>query len=137
MEQTQRSWKDRLSWCGGKPSKAQIIWAVLFALALTANEFVRKSAGIDAYRWLLPVPVICGIFYVIHVVKDMARIDEMQQRIYLEAAAATCLGLFLLGLLHPTFERAGLIGPLEGIHVSIAVGLLVTVGFFVSAWRYR
>ncbi|MBT9384170.1 hypothetical protein KM176_09895 [Pseudooceanicola sp. CBS1P-1] len=83
---------------------------------------------------LLPVLPALGIFWV--TLRDLARLDEMQRRIALEALAlaygATALLTFSYGLL----ENVGF-PRLSMFAVWPVMGALWVLGKIIAQWRYR
>ena len=67
----------------------------------------------------------------------MARLDELQLRIQLEAAATACLGVFLVTLVYPIFQFAGFVGPLQPYYVIFLLVGLLLVGYLNANRRYR
>jgi len=123
-----------------RPSTRQTVWAIVF--------FVAQGLGLIALsrKWIPPpytyavavAPLIAGLFYIHSMVSDIRRrMDELQLRIYLEAAAVTVGGLFLAAMVHPLFEKAHLLGPLnDSIVLFLIVGLFVA-GYVNAVRRYR
>jgi hypothetical protein len=105
------------------------------------------AGGILLIVWLKPalpvrilavaVPVVCGVAYAFRLLRDLARLDELQLRIQLEAAATACLGMFLVTIIYPVLQIAGFIGPPRADYfLFLLVGLLL-VGYLNATRRYR
>jgi hypothetical protein len=90
-------------------------------------------------RYLVPaVPLLCGVLYVRAMVDDLRRQrDELQLRIYLEAAAVVLCGLFIVMLIYPLLEAAHLVGPLDSFIVLDIIALLLLVSYVAARRRYR
>jgi uncharacterized membrane-anchored protein len=65
------------------------------------------------------------------------QMDELQLRIYLEAAAVVACGLFILMLSYPLLEAAHLVGPLDCYVVLVMIVVLGLVGYVSGVRRYR
>ncbi len=92
-----------------------------------------------AARYLIPaIPLLAGFFYIRAMVTDIRRqMDELQLRIYLEAAAVVVCGLFILMLVYPLLEAAHLVGPLNYLIVLGLIFVLGLVGYLSAVRRYR
>jgi predicted membrane channel-forming protein YqfA (hemolysin III family) len=92
-----------------------------------------------AVRYLIPaVPLFAGVQYLRVLVRDMRQqMDELQLRIYLEAAAVVVCGLFIVMVMHPLLEAAQLVGPLDYLEVLVVIVVLGIVGYISGVRRYR
>jgi hypothetical protein len=105
------------------------------------------AGGILLIAWLKPalpirvaavaVPLVCGVAYAFRLLRDLARLDELQLRIQLEAAATACLGVFLVTLLYPILQIAGFVGQLQPYYVVFLLVGLLLVGYLNANRRYR
>jgi len=124
----------------GRPSAAQLSWAIAFGVSLGVGIAVLRHLTVPpAARYLLPaVPLAIGFFYLRAMVRDMRRqMDELQLRIYLEAAAVAVGGLFIFLLIYPMLEAAGFVAGLDPFVVlAVMCGLGVT-GYLAARRRYR
>jgi len=125
--------------CWTRGNTIQTLW--LLGMALTTAAGILLIALLKPalpFRILaVAVPVVCGAAYAFRLLRDLARLDELQLRIQLEAAATACLGVFLVTLLYPILQIAGFVGPLQPYYVIfLLVGLLLT-GYFNANRRYR
>jgi len=122
------------------PSGRQFLWAILFGVTLSVGgAFLRLITLPAVVRYLIPaVPLLCGAQYVRVLVSDSRRqMDELQVRIYMEAAAVVVFGLFIIMITYPVLQAAHLVGPLEYYVVLLLIVGLGTVGYFNAARRYR
>ena len=89
--------------------------------------------------WLIPaVPLFAGIQYLRVLVRDMhQQMDELQLRIYLEAAAVVVCGLFIVMIAHPLLEAAQLLGPVDYLEVLVLMVVLGIMGYISGVRRYR
>ena len=63
--------------------------------------------------------------------------DELQLRVYLEAAAMAICGLFVVMLSYSTMQEAGWVGPLDyPLVVMLLIGFWA-IGYIVARRRYR
>jgi len=90
-------------------------------------------------RYLVPaLPLTAGLFYIRAMVRDIhGQLDELQRLIYLEAAAVTVCGLFIVMLAYPLLQAAGLVGQLDYLAVLFILGLVGAVGYANARRRYR
>src|SRR5437763_1478341 len=91
----------------GRPSGRQLVWATVFGTTLPIGLALLKYLHLPtAVRYLIPaVPLFAGVQYLRVLVRDMHRqMDELQLRIYLEAAAVVVCGLFIVMIAHPLLE---------------------------------
>ncbi|MXN19731.1 hypothetical protein GR170_18005 [Pseudooceanicola sp. GBMRC 2024] len=106
---------------------------LVLSLLLLARGGIGHPGGRIAVS-LLPVLPALGIFWV--TLRDLARLDEMQRRIALEALAlaygATALLTFSYGLL----ENVGF-PRLSMFAVWPVMGALWVLGKIIAQWRYR
>src|SRR5262245_16009323 len=109
-------------------STKQFWWTLAFFGSLAgATLALRHLALPAAVRFLVPaVPLMAGLMYLLTMVRDLRRqADELQLRIYLEAAAVVVAGLFIIMLTYPTFQEAGVLPALDP---SMVVALVVVLG---------
>jgi hypothetical protein len=104
--------------------------AILLLHALHGGPLALRIAAILA-------PLACGAMYIRYLVRDMQRLDELQLRIHLEAAATACVGLFVAAVVFPVVQMAGFAGHLEPYQVVFALIALVLVGYLNATRRYR
>jgi len=124
----------------GRPSGRQLLYAIAFGISLgVATAVLRHLTLPAAVSYLVPaVPLLCGLLYVRAMVDDIRRqMDELQLRIYLEAAAVVVCGLFIVMLIYPLLEAAHLVGPLDSLMVLVLIAALLVVGYITAMRRYR
>ena len=129
----------RLLACG-RPSGRQFLWAIVFGISLGLGTALLKHLALPAaVRYLVPVvPIVLGLLYMRAMVGDIRRqMDELQLRIYLEAAAVVVGGLFIIALIYPLLEVAHLVGPLDYLAVLVLIAVLGIAGYIIAARRYR
>jgi hypothetical protein len=124
----------------GRPSGRQLLWAFVFGFSLVVGTAVLKLLSLPAaVRYLIPVPpLLIGLLYMRAMVGDIRRqMDELQLRIYLEAAAVVVCGPFIIALMYPLLEAAKLVGPLDYLVVLVLIVVLGFIGYIAAARRYR
>jgi hypothetical protein len=124
----------------GRPSGRQYLWAILCGASLSIGLAVLRYVHLPtAVRYMIPaVPLFAGVQYLRVLVRDMRhQMDELQLRIYLEAAAVVVCGLFILMITHPLLEAAQLVGPVDYMAVLIWMVVLGIVGYISGVRRYR
>lgn len=123
----------------GRPSIAQTLWILAFSATLIGGVLALRlwDLGLVERCAIVLVPLATGIGYIRAMVADMRRMDELQQRIWLEAVGiAFAAGMFLL-LIEPVLNRAGLREHLTGARIAAIMLLLVLGAEVVIARRYR
>jgi hypothetical protein len=121
-------------------SAGQFASAILMALtvagAILLESFI-KFLSAPAKALILLVPLGCGAAYVYFVLRDMRRLDELQLRVQLEAAAVGCLGTFVIMLLYPAVQYAGFVGQLRPVYVVFVLIGCIGLGYANAVRRYR
>ena len=125
--------------CSTRGTLVQTLWLLGMGFS--------TAGGILLISWLKPalpfrilavaVPLVCGAAYAVRLLRDLARLDELQLRIQLEAAATACLGVFLVTLVYPVFQFAGFVGPLQPYYVIFLLVGCLFVGYLNANRRYR
>ena len=139
IESTTPAKRRPLNACG-RPSAAQVYWGLAFVVTLIAGVLVNRNFVLATpFRQMAPlVPLAAGSFYLHAFLRDLhAQKDELQIRIYLEAAVLTVGGLVILMMAYPLLQKGGLVGPLDSTMVLVMLGLLAMAGCFKAARRYR
>lgn len=124
----------------GRPSGRQLLWVMLFSVSMgIAGPVLRLLTMPAAVRYLIPtVPLFFGAQYVRALVSDSRRqMDELQLRIYLEAAAVVVCGLVIIMITYPLLQAAHLMGPLDYLVVLVLIVVLGIVGYVNAVRRYR
>ena len=115
------------------------MWAAAFAAGAVAATLVvagfRLSLPARAAVTLLAIVPGCG--YLAAMVRDVRRLDELQQRIYLEAVSVACAGTFLLSLLYPTLHKAGLLPELTPTPIALVIVVLALASYLIAKRRYE
>jgi hypothetical protein len=122
------------------PSGQEWFWAILFGMLLPVGLTLLRHLHLPtAVRYLIPaVLLFAGAQYLRALVRNMRRqMDELQLRIYLEAAAVVVCGLFILMLTYPLLEAAHLVGALDCYVVLGLIVVLGIVGYISGVRRYR
>ena len=123
---------------------AQTLWLLATALTTAGGLLLLALLKFRGYHPGLPwrilavaLPLGCGVAYIFRLIRDMARLDELQLRIHLEAAATASLGVFMASILYPIFQFAGFAGPLQPFYVTFLLAGLLLFGYFNANRRYR
>jgi chromate transport protein ChrA len=122
-----------------RASPQSYIWPIACGVITAGSTILARTY--EKARWVQYLFVagaaVCIALYVRAVIRDMRRLDELQQRIMLEAASVACLGTFGLCLVYPVFKTAGLVGTLQPVVVVFVLAALGGVGYFIALRRYR
>jgi hypothetical protein len=104
-------------------------------LLVVAVTWAPGMAGLWAYAVAL-LPMIPGLFLAVGIVRMTEKLDEMENRILLEAVAFSFILTLLLLL---SFTLLGLVGvPQPSLnYVVFIMCMLLLVGKLWSNWRYR
>ena len=124
----------------GRPSGPQLLWAMVFAITMGVGlTLVRKLALPTAVQYLIAVaPLFAGAQYLRVLARDIRKqLDELQIRIYMEAAATVVCGLFILMISYPLLQAAHLVGPLDHFVVEVLIAVLGIAGYISGVRRYR
>jgi hypothetical protein len=120
-------------------SRAQVFWIMATALTMTGGiiliALLKPALPIRIFAVALPLG--CGGAFTVRLLRDFARLDELQARILLEASATACLGVFLALFVYPIFRFAGFVGELQPYYVSLLLAGLFLFGSFNAKRRYR
>jgi hypothetical protein len=113
---------------------ALLLFLGIFAIAWISEAFVYQ---IVVLRYIILLfPLIPLIFAASYFSKAIGALDELQQRIQIEALAFSLGGLLLIGIAVGLLELAGLPEP-NWIWVTVLGFVLWGVGQWVAARRYR
>ena len=125
--------------CWTRGTTVQTLWLLGMAFATSVGILLiaRFKPALPFRILAVAVPVVCGAAYAFQLLRDLARLDELQLRIQLEAAATSCLGVFLVTLLYPILQIAGFVGPLQPYYVIFLLVGLLLVGYLNANRRYR
>lgn len=125
--------------CWTRGTTIQTLW--LLGMAFTTAGGILLIAllkpALPIRILAVAVPVVCGVAYAFRLLRDLARLDELQLRIQLEAAATACLGVFLVTILYPVLQIAGFVGPLQPYYVIFLLVGLLLAGYLNANRRYR
>jgi len=123
----------------GRPSAAQVAWALGFAGALIGSLLILRhwQLGLLERLGLVALPVIAGVGYVWAVVADMRRMDELQQRIWLEAVSIAFASTMVLLFCEPVLRRAGFSALFTSDTIAMFSLLALVLALMFSTRRYR
>lgn len=82
------------------------------------------------------IPMILAIYLAISTIREISKLDEMEKRIFLEAASFSFVLTFLIML------YMGLLGmveitQLDGTYIALMMAVLLVIGILWGNWRYR
>jgi hypothetical protein len=121
-------------------SVGQFVSAILMALTVAGAILLERRAkflSTPAKALILLVPLVFSAVYIHYVLRDMRRLDELQRRIHLEAAAVGCLGTFMVMLLYPAVQYAGFLGQLSPVNVVFVLFGCAGLGYVNAVRRYQ
>jgi hypothetical protein len=125
--------------CWTRGTTIQTLW--LLGMAFTTAGGILLIAllkpALPVRILAVAVPLVCGAAYAFRLLRDLAKLDELQLRIQLEAAATACLGVFLVTIVYPVFQIAGFVGPLQPYYVIFLLVGLLLAGYLNANRRYR
>jgi hypothetical protein len=114
-----------------------VVFGLVYVGAIAALHYVPMTKGFQILVSLAPVPVF-GL-YLWRAIAGIRRLDELQQRIQLEALAIayplSLLMLMTLGLLQVVEALPARLG--EFLKIWPAVAWLYVMGLFIARKRYR
>jgi Kef-type K+ transport system membrane component KefB len=82
------------------------------------------------------LPAAPGIAWILALIRDIRLLDEMQQRIYLEAMAVAFAGTFLLTVMYPPLHKAGFVPECSPVSVSVVMVVLAAASYLIAKRRY-
>ena len=125
--------------CWTRGTTIQTLWLLGMAFATAGGILLIAllKPALPVRILAVAVPVVCGVAYAFRLLRDLAKLDELQLRIQLEAAATACLGVFLVTLLYPILQIAGFVGPLQPYYVIFLLVGLLLAGYLNANRRYR
>lgn len=123
----------------GKPSVAQIVWSLVFVGTVIGATVILRNwqLGLIARVIIVLVPLVAGGGCVWAIVGDMRRMDELQQRIWLEAVSLAFAATVVVLFCEPVFRRAGFSGLLTFEIVPAFMMILLVLAMLFSTRRYR
>jgi len=129
------SWNSRLTNIFTRPF-------VLWGLAALATQitvqwlFKHEELGFPAKPILSFLPALLAIFFVVALVQDIRKLDEMQRRIHLQAASTAFLLTVTLTFVFDGLESAGIYRATRS-SLSTCVVLFWLAAHIFLALRYR
>lgn len=110
---------------------------ILYIGALVLSSTWLSANPVSAWRPVVALlPILPGLFIALGVVRAILRLDEMEQRIILEAAAISLAGSWVLVLSLGFLESAGYPG-LNGVYVALVMAVLLFFGKLWAGRRYE
>jgi hypothetical protein len=112
-------------------------WAVAFGIQVASDWLLKSSEVPSSIRSLATfLPAASWIVVIVVFVRAVVELDELQQRIHIQAIALACVPTSILALIFSALDRAGIyratLGEIGGLFL-----LLLVVGYGFSAWKYQ
>ena len=112
----------------------------LWALSALLTQFVVESLGKVkpqlAQSWIMLLPVLPALFFVLALASAVQKMDELQKRICLESVFIAFLLTLVLAFVVGGLDRAGIYHAKFDILGTPLMGLWAAAYIF-STWRYR
>lgn len=112
----------------------------LWALSALLTQFVVESLGKVkpqlAQSWIMLLPVLPALFFVLALARAVQKMDELQKRICLESVFIAFLLTLVLAFVVGGLDRAGIYHAKFDILGTPLMGLWAAAYIF-SSWRYR
>lgn len=112
----------------------------LWALCATLTEFAVQSLGKTTTRsippWLMLLPAIPAICFVVVLFRSVQRMDELQRRICLESVFIAFMLTLVLAFVVAGLDQAGIYHAKSDALGTPMIGLWACA-YIVSVWRYR
>ena len=123
--------------CAGA-SVTQFVWAGVFCAGAVLSVVLLRlfHLGLPLRIGVLLLAILPGVLYILTMIRDIRRLDELQQRIYLEAISVAFAGTFLFAILYPTLRQAGVVPAMSPTELSAVMVALATVSYLVAKRRY-
>ena len=110
-----------------------ILYISLLALAVKLTPGLENSL----YGYIVALlPMIPGLFLAYGMVNITSKLDEMERRILLQAAAFSFIFTLILLLSFGLLSLVGIPQP-DPIYISLLMIILLAVGKIWGNWRYR
>ena len=111
-----------------------VAYAAVLVVSLTALRHGQVAAGWKPVVALLPMAPAAGIIWA--VLRQLARMDELQRRLQLEALAFAFAGTAVATFSYGFMENVGY-PRVSMFAVWPLMAVLWTIGLFAARWRYQ
>jgi len=124
-------------WYGRLKKPAFLWWTAAFATQLVVDWLFQYTELHSLMRFLLGfLPALMWILVIVAFVRAVFKLDELQQRIHMQAVSIAFVLATILMLLFSGLQRAGIYyATWSGVGSSLM--LLLMISYVFSAWRYR
>jgi hypothetical protein len=114
------------------------VWSIMgLAVVFVSGWLFRSTTLSPSMRLLLALlPLIPGSLFLFYLVRGIRGLDELQQRIYTEAATLTFIVTILLTFLFGSLQRAGLYNAKWDDIGNTMMFVWVCI-YLLTDWRYR
>lgn len=114
-----------------------IAWVLTIAIATFGRLYIwedNETFSLIAILFNLAI----GIGYIIANKDHLKGLDELQQKIQLEATALSLVVGIVAGITYSLLSQAKIVHPHAEIsHLLILMGLTYSIGIFLGSWRYK
>jgi hypothetical protein len=126
-----RSWRSLLT------QPVFLFWAASLTVRLGVNWlFTFGNLQSPARTAIGLLPPLMWIFVIVAYVRAVSRLDELQQRIHMQAALIAFVLAAILILVFSALDGAGMYhATMGGVRDSLM--LLLMISYIVPAWKYR
>ncbi len=125
------------SWYGRLKKPVFLWWTAAFATQLVVDRLFKYTELHSPIRFLLGLlPPLMWILVIVAFVRAVFKLDELQQRIHMQAVSIASVLATILILLFSGLQRAGIYHGTWSA-VSSSLMLLLMISYVFSAWRYR
>lgn len=112
-------------------------WAVAFAIQVAAHWLLKSGEPRLPVRYLaIFVPALSWILVIALFGRAVLKLDELQQRIHIQAIALACVPTGILVFLFSALDRAGIYRATIDEIGSLFL-LLLVASYALSAWKYQ
>jgi len=112
------------------------LWALCAVLTQFAVETLGKIATRPVPPWLMLLPVVPAMFFVVTLFRSVQRMDELQKRICLESVFIAFMLTLVLAFVVAGLDQAGIYHAKSDALGTPMMGLWAAA-YIVSVWRYR
>lgn len=112
------------------------LWALCAVLTEIAVQLLEKITRWSVPPWLMLLPVIPAICFVVTLVRSVQKMDELQKRICLESVFIAFMLTLILAFVVAGLDQAGIYHAKSDVLGTPMIGLWAG-SYIISAWRYR
>jgi hypothetical protein len=128
MKTPTRSWR--------RFTRPVFLWALCAQLTEFAVEWLGRTKPQLAHSWIMLLPVLPALFFVLALVRAVQKMDELQKRICLESVFIAFMLTVVLAFVVSGLAQAGIYHAKVDALGTPMMGLWAAAYIF-STWRYR